>query len=192
MNPKYRPSRTLPATTSVPPKQPLTTSEDAAEELEKAKAILDVVQHSARFTRAVALAKPIESFRGRTIIMAAIAVPVFVLTVFVYVARPAWVFGADPAPRSIERREAYQRFVMSLVAHRLDYYRWTNNGQLPQTLTQVGEEWPGIGYTVVDREQGIYELHGTGVLAEPIMYRSNQALDEFLGGSTRFLRDWNR
>lgn len=192
MDPKYRPSRTLPATTSAPSKEPLTTSEDAAEELEKAKAILDVVQHSARFTRAVALAKPIESFRGRTIILAALAVPILILTLFAYVARPAWVFGADPVPGSIQRREAYQRFVMSLVAHRLDHYRWSNNGQLPQTLDDVGEEWPGIGYTVVDREQGVYELHGTGVLPEPIKYRSNQTLDEFLGGSTRFLRDWNR
>jgi hypothetical protein len=192
MDPKYRPSRTLPATTSTSPKAPLTTSEDAAEELEKAKAILDVVQHSARFTRAVALAKPIESFRGRTIILAALALPLLVLTVYTYVARPAWVFGADPVAGSVERREAYQRFVMSLVAHRLDYYRATNQGQLPQSLIDVGEEWPGIGYTVVDREQGIYELHGTGVLPEPIKYRSDQRLPDFVGGSTRFLRDWNR
>ena len=192
MDPKYRPSRTLPATTSASPKTPQSSAEDAADELEKAKAILDVVQHSARFTRAVALAKPIESFRGRTIILAALAAPLLVLTIYTYAARPVWAFGANPAPGTVERREAYQRYVMSLVAYELDYYRATNRGQLPQALVEVGEDWPGIGYTIVDREAGVYELHGTGVLPEPIRYRSDQSIPAFVGGSVRYLRDWNR
>ena len=195
MDPKFRPSRTLPATTSASSKAakaPTTSAEEAADELEKAKAILDVVQHSARFTRAVALAKPIESVRGRTIIVAALAAPLLLLTAYTYIARPDWVFGARPTIGSIERREAYQRFVMSLVAYRVEYFRATNQGQLPQTLVEVGEEWPGIGYTVVDRERGLYELHGTGVLPDPIRYRSDQRVADFVGTSTRFLRDWNR
>jgi hypothetical protein len=192
MDPKFRPSRTLPATTSASPKAPQQSAEEAADELEKAKAILDVVQHSARFTRAVALAKPIESFRGRTILLAAVAVPMLLLTTYSYIARPEWVFGANPAPGSIERREAYQRFVMSLVAYRLNHFRATNEGRLPQSLVEVGDDWTEIGYTVVDRESGVFELHGTGVLAEPIRYRSDQSIPEFVGGSVRFLRDWNR
>jgi hypothetical protein len=192
MDPKYRPSRTLPATTSATPKETAKSAEEAAEELEKAKAILDVVQHSARFTRAVALAKPIESVRGRTITLAALAVPLLILTVYAYVIRPTWVFGANPTSGSVQRQEAYQRFVMSLVAYRVDYYRATNRGQLPQSLADVGEQWPGIGYAVVDRERGLYEIHGTGVLPEPIRYRSDQSLPDFVGGSARFLRDWNR
>lgn len=198
MDPKFRPSRTLPATTSGSSKAPQApkatqqSAEEAADELEKAKAILDVVQHSARFTRAVALAKPIESVRGRTIILAALAAPLLLLTVYTYIARPASVFGANPSPGTIERREAYQRYVMSLVAYRVEYFRTTTQGRLPQSLLEVGEEWPGIGYTVVDREQGLYELHGTGVLPEPIRYRSNQPIADFVGTSARFLRDWNR
>ena len=192
MDPKYRPSRTLPATSSASPKAPLTSAEDAAEELEKAKAILDVVQHSARFTRAVAAAKPIESYRGRTIVLASIALPMLLFTVVAYIVRPAGIFGARPNPGSIERREAYQRFVMSLVAHRLEHYRASNQGRLPQSLAEVGEDWPDIGFAVVDREQGIYELNGTGVLPEPISYRSTQKVDDLVGESAKFLRDWKR
>jgi hypothetical protein len=190
MDPKYRPSRTLPASTSSS-NEPLTSAAEAADELEKAKAILDVVEHSARYTRAVALAKPIESFRVRTIVLAALAAPMLALTVYAYAARPAWAFGADPAAATVERREAYQRFAMYLVAHQVENYRAAYS-TLPQSLSEIGEDWPDVGYTVVDRAQGIFELHGTGVRAEPIRYRSGQSLSEFVGQSTRVLRDWSR
>ena len=192
MDPKYRPSRTLPATTSPPPKDAGKSAEEAAEDLEKAKAILDVMQHSARFTRAVALAKPIQSFKGRSFIVMGIALPLLIVTTLAYVTRSEWVFGANPTAGSVDRREAYQRYAMFLAANRVERFRDSTAGRLPQALLEIGEDWPGIGYTVVDRENGTYELHGTGVLADPIRYRSSQNLETFLGGSVRFLRDWQK
>lgn len=192
MDPKYRPSRTLPATTSTPPKDSAKSAEEATEELEKAKAILDVVQHSARFTRAVALAKPIQSFKGRSFILMGIALPLLIVTTLAYATRSEWVFGANPNAGTAERREAYQRYAMFLVANRIERFRDSTEGRLPQTLLEIGEDWSSIGFTVVDRDNGTYELHGTGVYAEPIRYRSTQALESFLGGSVRYLRDWKK
>src|SRR5687767_6605775 len=96
--PLPRPSRTLPAQTGARPPRPSQpvvlpgTAQEAAEELEKAQAILDVVQHSARFTRAVATAKPIESLRLRPIIFAVVAVTMLAVTLSTYLTRGEWIF----------------------------------------------------------------------------------------------------
>ena len=121
-----------------------------------------------------------------------IALPLLIVTTVAYATRSEWVFGASPSAGTIERREAYQRYAMFLVANRLEHFRDSTEGRLPQTLLEVGEDWASIGYTVVDRENGTYELHGTGVYAEPIRYRSTETLERFLGGSVRYLRDWQK
>jgi hypothetical protein len=186
---QLRPSRTL-----GPGQVPSTgvargTAEEAADELEKAQAILDVVQHSARFTRAVAFAKPIESYLLRPIILAAIAVLMLVVTGASYATRAEWLFGANPTPPSADRREGYQRFTMYLLAHRVNHYRAQNNGRMPPSLAAVGEDWPGIEYAVVDlRGRGVFELRSE-VDGQRLTYRSSQDVDTFLAGSERFLRN---
>ena len=194
-----RPSRTLPAQSSasrpsraqqIPPgvAEP-GTAEEAAAELEKAQAILDVVQHSARFTRAVSIAKPIESYLLRPIILATIAALMVTVTTVSYLTRAEWVFGASTVPPSIDRADGYHRFAMYLLAHRVNDFRSRSNGQLPASLDMLGEYWTGIEYAPVDlRGGGVYELRSQ-VGDRTITYRSNQDVYAFLGGSERFLRD---
>ena len=145
---------------------------EASDEVVRARAILDVVQHAARFTKAIALARPMESYRARPIVLTILAVASLSVMVYSLIGRPEWVYGPDPAKRPVAEREANLRFVTYLVVQRVNAYRDARRGFLPGSLAEVGESWPGITYTLLGQSE--YEVRAVEAGAPPIIYRSTQ------------------
>jgi hypothetical protein len=170
-----------------PPLAAVLKTGDPADELEKAEAIRAVVEGAVRFTREVAAAQPMQSYRSRPIVLAAIAVPCLALALFTTIARPQWVFGPNPATVSSAQREAHIRFTLFLVAQRLYDYRDANRGQLPRSLLEIGEEWPGIIYTNLGGST--FELRSIDSLVPAITFRSDGNERELLGNSRTYLRN---
>lgn len=180
MTPPTRPSRASQGPSRLPP-------DDAADELEKAQALRDVLEHAVEFTRAVSTARPMESYRSRPVVLAAIAIPSLLLCLYSFIARPDWVFGHDPARSSPARQEAHLRFAMFLVSQRLNAYRDAHGGALPQSLPEVGETWAHITYEILP-DSG-FELRALAGSGRPIALRSDQDARAFLGPSARHLRE---
>lgn len=159
---------------------------EAADELEKAQALRDVMEHAVTQTIAVALAKEMKSWRARPIILAAVAVLSLVLSAYTLTAEADWAFGPDPAAVAPETREAHLRFAMFLVAERLEAHRAATNGALPQTLAEIGESWPGIEYRVAGDS---YTLVGRDRSEGEITFRNVNHAGTFLGASRSHLRE---
>lgn len=200
-NPPNRPSRPIKAITepakppkpdasarptgAVRPQRPsLAQASFGADEIEKQLALRDVMEYAVRVTRAVQLAKQMESYRGRPMLLALIAIPALVVALYAYAARPAWVFGPDPARLEPARQQAYTRFAMYLAAQRVEEYR-VARGVLPGSLSETGEEWAGMSYRPLDATT--FELSAPGGAGE-IVFRSDQPVTAFLGRSVSYLR----
>lgn len=164
---------------------------DISEEAEsnedaRAAAIAAVVEHAKRETRAVELARPMESYRGRPIVLALLAAASVALAAYTYVARPAWVFGPDPAVAAAGRRDAHLRYAMYLVAQRLTAWRDSHDGALPRTMREIGEDWTAITYRPLDG--GAFELRSSASDGQPIVVRSGDHLPVLAVGIAERLR----
>jgi hypothetical protein len=203
-----RPSRTLPSVTSaagagtgarksgaIPPPQIVAENpddivlnlslDDSSDEAEKARALAAVMDHAVRMTRAVVLAKPMESWPWRPIILASLALLTFLFTATTYLAYPDWLFGAAPSLMSSARREAGVRMAMFLSAERLLAAR-DAGGDLPATLAAAGDSWDGVIYT--NQGDGTFTLQSRLGKAT-IVLRSDDDPRKFLGLSRRYLRE---
>jgi len=200
-NPPNRPSRpfkaiTEPATTPKPaasarptgsvraPRPSGAQAAFGAEEIEKQAAIRDVMQYTVRVTRAVQMAKQMVSYRSRPFVLGLISIPLLIVSLYAYAARPAWVFGPDPVRLAPARKQAYTRFAMYLAAQRIEAYR-AAHGVLPGSLGEVDEEWPGVSYRPLGSR--VFELSARGE-AGAIVYQSDQPAPAFLGQSLAYLR----
>jgi hypothetical protein len=154
------------------------------EEALKAQLLADVVAHAHRETRAVMMAKAIESFKSRPFIVAFIALIMLVITAYSYTSRAEWVFGAPVA--ASEQRESHLRFAMFLAMQRLVAYREANQGALPANLIEVQEDWPGVTYRVIG--DTLIELSAQDNKGEPMMLRSDRDARAFVGLSPTALR----
>ena len=161
------------------------TGGETADDLEKAQAIRDVMEHAVNQTLAVALAKEMKSWRARPIILAFLALVSVSLCAYTLVAEADWAYGPDPAAVSVAKREADLRLAMFLIAVRVEEHR-AANGVLPGSLAQVGE-WPGIEYRVTDSVS--YALVGRDSLAGELSLRSIDSPSSFLGRSRDYLRE---
>lgn len=164
---------------------------DISEEAEsnedaRAAAIAAVVEHAKRETLAVELARPMESYRGRPIVLALLAAASVALATYTYVARPAWVFGPDPAVAAAERRDAHLRYAMYLVAQRLTAWRDSHGGALPRTMREIGEDWTAITYRPLDG--GAFELRSSASDGQPLVVRSGDPLPVLAVGIVEQLR----
>jgi hypothetical protein len=171
------------------PEEPVYNLDDVGGETDEAvkQAIVrEVVEHAERVKRDVELARPMESYRARPMVLALLAVVSLSLAVYSYVARPAWVFGPTPDHVPMAQREGHLRYAIFLAAERVLEYRELNSGSLPRTLREVGESWPGMSYHV-DGET--FELRARVDSTTPLVYRSTQDPRTFLGTSRRFLRE---
>ena len=160
----------------------LTIPDEGQEELLKEQAIREVVEHAQRLTRAVELAKPMESWRARPFVLGIMAAISVAVAGYSWVARPAWVFGPDPAAAPAPRQDAHARFAMYLVATRIAAHRQAR-GALPGSLRETGDHWTGFSYRVVDSAS--FELRSA---SPDITFRSTDAPGAFLGASAGQLR----
>ena len=152
----------------------------------KAQLLADVVAHATRETRAVMLAKAMESFKTRPFIVAAIALVMAIVTAYSYTTRAEWVFGPPLAVSA--QRESHLRFAMFLAMQRLTDYRVANQGALPGSLLEVGEDWPGVRLRVSG--DTLFELQAQGDSGQVITLRSDRDARAFVGlGSTALRRN---
>jgi hypothetical protein len=155
------------------------------DELLKQQLLAEVVQHAKRETRAVMLAKAMESFKTRPFIVMLAALFTIAVTGYSYATRAEWVFGARPAVSA--QREGYLRFAMFLAAQRVAAYRETNL-VLPGSLAEAGECWPGISYRVIG--DSLFEISATSDSGTVMTLRSDRDAGAFVGlGSTALRRN---
>jgi hypothetical protein len=180
-----RPSETVPRPDDVAAdiKPPTWEHSDDAQ---REAALKDVVEGAARFTRAVELAKPMGSYRSRPIVLVVLAAVALAVGLYSLTAKPDWVYGPSPAQTRTAQGEAHIRFAMFLIAQRVNAHRIAHNGELPQSLTEVGEDWPTIIYRKVDASN--FELRSVDAAAPGITLRNDEDAVAFLGSSRRHLR----
>jgi hypothetical protein len=155
-----------------------------AEEAEKQAAILDVMNYAVRITRAVQMAKQMESYKSRPFLLFVISVPLLITALYAYSAKPDWVFGPSPVRLEPARSQAYTKFSVYLAAQRIEAYR-AARGVLPGSLGELDEQWPGMTYTPISAT--VFELSARGATGA-IVYQSDQPVRAFLGTSATYLR----
>ena len=195
-----RPSRPIPAMPDQPPatgrptrstksiKAPRPSGAQqafGAEEIEKQLAVRDVMNYAVRLTRAVQLAKQMESYKSRPFLLGLVAIPSLILSLYAYAARPDWVYGPQPTRFTPGRKDAYNKFAIYLAAQRIESYR-AANGVLPASLAELEEEWPGISYSP---SGSTFELSVRGESGGQLVYQSDHPVREFLGSSPAQLRE---
>lgn len=170
-------TRTMP----VPPKAP--SAEMDPDELLKQQLLNEVVAHAKRETRAVLLAKAMESFKSRPFIVAVFALMTLAITAYSYTTRSEWVFGAPAVVSS--QREGHLRFAMFLTMQRVLAYR-DSMRVFPASLQDVGEAWPGVAYRVSG--DTLAELTATDDRGQVMSLRSDRDAQAFVGLSSTALR----
>lgn len=167
------------------PTQAIRDAELDADELLKQQLLAEVVQHAKRETRAVMLAKAMESFKTRPFIVMLLALLTVAVTAYTYVTRADWVFGA-PVVASAQR-EGHLRFAMFLAEQRVTAYRETNL-VLPGSLQEIGEDWPGVTYRAFG--DSLFELTAQSDSGTVMTLRSDRDARAFVGlGSTALRRN---
>ena len=107
------------------------------------------------------------------------------VTLYVWIASPAWARVDRPPPPTPEHREASLRVAIFLQAQRIEAFR-DRTGGLPEELEETGPPIPGISYARTPR--GTYHLEGQNdTLA--LFYSSSAltTLPEFLGEAERLV-----
>ena len=200
-NPPHRPSRPIKAITepatapkpdasarptrSVRPARPSgAQAAFGAEELEKQLAIRDVMEYAVRETRAVQLTKLMQSYSGRPMVLALIAIPSLIIALYAYSARPDWAFGPDPVQMEPVRKQAYTKFAMYLAAQKVEEYR-AKEGRLPGSLGELDEDWAGMSYRALS--YSVFELTARGDKGD-IVFQSDRPVAAFLGKGPAYLR----
>ncbi len=120
--------------------------------------------------------------RASRLLMSVCASVALAAGLYVYVARPEWIFP-PPAPReSVAVRDASLRITIASAAQHLDRFR-QQTGQLPATLAQAGARSEGISY---DRTAAGYRLSiESGELR--VHYSSDEPLTRFVGNSFKVI-----
>ena len=118
---------------------------------------------------------------SRFLVMACTTV-LLLVTAYVFVERPDWIFPSPPPPESLAVREASLRISVANAAQHVERYR-KQTGQLPLTLAQAGAHGTAITY---DRLTGGYRLEAE-VDEVRVTYRSGESLNRFVGNSFKVI-----
>lgn len=160
------------------------TGSARAEDVERAIALRDVMDHAVRVQKEISGVKRLGPSRARLILTAVICVPLLALCVYSFAARPAFIWGAvEELP--VVQREAGLRLGMFLIAQRLEAFR-AETGHYPAALGDIGEAVEGLQYRVVS--DSLFELRSDQA-GPPIVFRSDASVDVFLGSSVTVIQD---
>jgi len=123
-----------------------------------------------------------EAGSGRGL-MLVLSLMLLAFTVFVYTAKPEFIFGADPNRVSEVRRDANVRFTLYLLSRRVESYRSTAH-RLPDDLSAIVGAPKGVSYSRLN--DSVFELR-LSQAGKEIVYRSDDPADRFLGQSPKIL-----
>lgn len=155
----------------------------ASEQLARAQALSEVMGHIVETSKA----PPPRRQRGPWV-KVSVLVACVALTAYVWLARPAWVFGESVRPLSPREETANTRFALWVLAQRVDAYRATH-GALPAQLPDIGDSVPGVSYRRVSASA--FELRAIAA-GLPVVYTSGERADAFLGSAVTVVRHGGR
>lgn len=144
--------------------------------VERAEVLRDVMEHVVEATRPLPPPKKSTAARNAGI---ALCVLLLAVSTWSWIARPAWIWGAEAASPSAVEQEAATRLGLLAVAQRVEAHR-AEIGRLPASLEEIGEPATGVFYAPISAT--VFELratHDQGV----VVYRSDEPVEAFLGNS---------
>ncbi len=115
---------------------------------------------------------------GSRLLLVVCTVVLTFASVYLYVERPEWAFGAPSLPESPAVRQASLRISVANAAQHIERYR-QQRGRLPVTLEQAGANGAGISY---QRTAAGYQLEGEGEGIR-VSFTSGESLTRFVGKS---------
>ena len=149
----------------------------------RASTLRDAVAHAVETDRAFKTRGALTGGRGRAGRYALVAIAVIV-TVYSWVGRPQFIWGAPPALPSPEVQNADLRMSMFFFAIKVERYRKLH-GTYPSSLRDVGDSVPGLRYSLLDGNT--YELRGTAANREVVL-RSDMSGAQFLGNAKELIQ----
>lgn len=98
------------------------------------------------------------------------------LTVWAWIARPAWLTGGDSGVETVAEAEGLLRFRLFVQGQRIRAYE-ARTGRLPESLEEAGVEYEGIEY----RRTGPDDWELVGTLGDArLVLTSAMPIEEFL------------
>lgn len=149
--------------------------------VDRAMLLKDVMDHAVRVHKETTGPQGVGkgSSVNRSVVLAAVCVPLLAFCVYSWVARPEFLWGPKSGPLPAVQQEANVRFAMFLLAQRIQAYR-AAQGHYPATLGELGETVPGVTYSLGN--DGVFQIRASEN-GKAIEYRSDQSLNAFLGNS---------
>lgn len=108
-----------------------------------------------------------------------------VVLVWIWAARPAWVFGDPPAQPTAATLEARARYAIYIQRVRVEDHLG-RVGRLPDDLAALGAD-PGVPVRLLPQPDGSYDLRAE-VAGAPLVFNSRMDADSFLGDALATLR----
>jgi hypothetical protein len=156
--------------------------------VERALALRDVMDHAVKVQRESKQLRIPRRKVGRLVTALAICVPLLAASVYSVMARPAAIWGAGEPARDPVVHEAEMRFGTILIAQRIEAYRLAV-GHYPRSLAVLGADTTAVAYDVVGDAEFLLT---TMVNGKPVVYRSGDSPESFLGNSAAVLRSVQR
>jgi hypothetical protein len=146
------------------------------------------MDHAVRVQREISKPTLLRKSRARLVWATVVCVPLIALSAYSWIARPTFIWGPSERSVSAARQDADIRFAMYLLAQRVESYRGTE-GPYPATLDALGEQLEGVSYRVIS--DSVFELRAERD-GKPLVFRSNENVDAFLGNSPSVIQDFRR
>lgn len=151
--------------------------------VERAMALRDVMSHAVEVEKEVRKASASPNASGVPQVLLVLSLGLLAFTIFVYVSKPEFIFGADPNKVSEVRRDANVRFTMYLLSRRVEAIKAASQ-RYPDDLSAIAGAPKGISYARLTDD--VFELRATDGTKQ-IVYRSDERADRFLGQSPQVL-----
>jgi hypothetical protein len=165
-----------PARPSQPVPRPSTAGRPS--NVDRALALRDVVQHAISTEKEFQKKSVTKRSNTRLVAMLAVAIPLLGLSIWSWVARPAFIWGGAPAMAPVQET-ANLRVTLYVLGLRIKQYR-AAQGYFPASLEVLGENVPGVTYQVVS--DSVFELRAVAG-RQPVIFRSDMNAKEYLGNA---------
>jgi hypothetical protein len=152
-------------------------------QVDRALALRDAVAQAVESEKSFRKKTTIKVSRARLRAMMVVAVPLVALSIYSWVARPAFIWGPPPPAPTPAQADANLRAALYFLGMRIDAYR-REQGFYPASLEAMGESFPGVLYEVLS--DSVFELRGV-VNRRVVIFRSDMSPEEYLGDTKNII-----
>jgi hypothetical protein len=150
--------------------------------VDRAMALRDVMAHAVDAEKEFRKSSVPKASSGRGA-MLTLSFGLIAFTLFAYMAKPEFIFGANPNNVPEVRRDANVRFTIFLLSRKLETYKNASK-QYPADLSPIAGAPANVKYARLS--ETTFELRASDGSKE-IVFRSDEPLDRFLGQSPKIL-----